>query len=66
MPMPATSAETAANEVLICCLLQAKAGDYFDFAPSMMGAVCTSLSDLTIFSVVALYFLKCSDARCDR
>jgi hypothetical protein len=28
------------------------------FAPSMMGTVCRSLSDLTIFSVVALYFLK--------
>ena len=38
---------------------------HFGFAPSMMGVVWTSFSDLTIFSVVALYFLKCSDARCD-
>ena len=35
------------------------AGHYFDFAPSMIGFTGTSFSDLTIFSVVALYFRKC-------
>src|SRR3974390_3284497 len=38
---------------------------HFAFAPSMIGVVWTSLSDLTIFSVVALYFVKCADSRCD-
>src|SRR3974390_200896 len=31
---------------------------HFAFAPSMIGAVWISLGELTIFSVVALYFLK--------
>ena len=31
---------------------------YLAFAPSIMGVVWIRLSDLTIFSVVALYFLK--------
>ena len=38
---------------------------YLACAPSAIGVVRTSLSDLTILSVVALYFLKCAVSRCD-
>ena len=38
---------------------------HFDFAPSRIGVVSTSLSDFTMVCVPTLYFLKCGVSRCD-
>ena len=37
---------------------------YFALAPRMTGVVWTSFNDFTIFSVTALYFLKCGASKC--
>ena len=47
-----------------CWSMRCATGARSHFAPSMIGTVSMSLRDLTIFSVVALNFLKWGASRC--